>query len=312
MIITQLSGGLGNQMFQYALARQLAEKNKTELLLDVSSYGQYGDVRPKELEAFSRSVGLFRFRVKTKVASANEISILRDNFYRSTIRDRTVRQVRRVWPNFLWAQSHKVEKQYRFQPEALEWPDNIYLQGFWQSPKYFNDIAPLIRQEFQIVDDVVHASVVAELARLKARFPVVVSLHVRRGDLACAYEIRGKRNITYGAPVTKEYINRAMAKFAPETCFFVFSDTPKDIEWCRENVKSKNVTFSNAESDLWDFRAMSLCDHHIIANSTFSWWAAWLGTNSCRRVIAPLVWSPPDARSAIITDDLLPDDWECI
>jgi hypothetical protein len=312
MIITRVTGGLGNQLFQYAMARGLAERHKTELLLDTSGYGPNGEARPNELAAFVRPLKLLGFRIRARVASPEEIAWLRDDYYRATTRDRVVRQVRRFWPNFLWNSSHIVERQYRFQPEALEFPDNVYLQGFWQSPKYFKEIAPLIREEIAPLDEAIFKSASQAVSRLKERFPRVVSLHVRRGDLAHAHETLGKKNMTYGAPVPLEYVSRALREFDSKTCFFIFSDSPKDIAWCRENILARNVEFSTAESDVWDFTAMTLCDDHIISNSTFSWWAAWLDSKPAHRVIAPRVWSSLETRSRIVIDDLLPCDWTII
>jgi hypothetical protein len=312
MIIAKITGGLGNQFFQYGMARRLAEKRNTELLLDTSGFGPKGDAGHPSLAAFNRSLALFRFRVHARTATPAEINKLRDDYFRANTRDRVVRQLRRLWPNLLWNKSHIRERQFRFHPEALNWPDNVYLQGFWQSPKYFEDIADLIRQELQPTDTSILESAKSAIEVLKARHSKVVSLHVRRGDIAFAHETLRKANITHGAPVTTDYITRAMAEFEPDTCFFVFSDSPKDIDWCRVNINAKNIEFSKAESDIWDFTAMTLCDHHIIANSTFSWWAAWLDSKPRRRVIAPRVWSPPGTGFTMVIDDLLPGDWQLI
>ena len=312
MIIVRLMGGLGNQLFQYATGRRLAEHHGTELLLDTSNYGVGGDVRPKGLAAFSRQLGLLRFRIKARIAQPEEIARLRDDYFRATTRDRVVRQIRRFWPGFLRNTNHIIERQYRFQPEALKWPDNVYLQGFWQSPKYFEDIASLIRQELHPTDAAISESAKVFVGDLKSRYSKVVSLHVRRGDLAHAFEVLGKKDEIYGAPVTMDYITRAMSQFDPDYCFLVFSDTPTDIAWCREHIRAKNIKFSTAESDSWDFAAMTLCDHHIIANSTFSWWAAWLDAKPDKRVVAPQQWSFSDAKFKMVPDDLVPTDWQMI
>jgi hypothetical protein len=308
MIIVKVMGGLGNQLFQYAMGRRLAERHGVELLLDTSSYGPQGERRPENLAAFQRPLKLFCFQVKARVATEDEIAPLRDDYFRATARDRVVRQIRRVWPSLLWKGSHIAEKNFRFQPEALTWPDDVYLQGFWQSPEYFDDIAPLIRQELQLKDASILESARAAVEKLKARFAKVVSLHVRRGDIAHAHET-GQKGIVHGVPVTMDYITRAMKEFDPETVFFVFSDSPKDIAWCRENIKAKNIEFSKAESDLWDFAAMSFCDHHIIANSTFSWWAAWLDPKLTKRVVVPSRWDSPQSAAKMPTDDLIPSSW---
>lgn len=312
MIITRITGGLGNQLFQYAMARRLALHHNTELLLDTSAYQGGIEARPENLAAFARPLALLRFAIKARVATAGEVLQLRDRFYSSTTRDRIVRQIRRLNHSFLWKRSHIIEHQYRFQPEALEYPDNSYIQGFWQSPKYFADVDSTIREELTLVDDSIRSSADEYVNDLKSRHECVVSLHVRRGDLAHAYEVLGNKDITHGAPVGLKYIHQAISLFAENTCFLVFSDSPKDIEWCRNNIRAPRLEFSDAVTDLWDFMAMKSCDHHVIANSTFSWWAAWLDSNPGHRVISPRAWSPPEAYFAMHTEDLLPTHWEVL
>jgi len=313
MIIAKIMGGLGNQMFQYAMGRRLAEHHGADLLLDTSNYGANGESRPANLAAFRRPLGLSRFQIKARVAEPAEIARLRDDYFRATTRDRAVRKIRRVWPHFLRNRSHIIESQYRFQKESLTWPSNAYLQGFWQSPKYFNDVAAIIRNELQLADQSVVESARKTIDKIKSGgCSAVVSVHVRRGDIAHAHETLGKTNITHGAPVSLQYLEKAMAKFDSDCRFLVFSDTPKDIDWCRQNIRARNLEFSTAESDMWDFTAMTQCDHHIIANSTFSWWAAWLDAKPGRRVIAPSIWSSPEASFRMVVDDLLPEDWEAI
>ena len=250
--------------------------------------------------------------MNARAATPEEIARRKDNYFRATTRDRLVRQIRRVIPGFLWKRSHIIERQYRFQSEALEYPDKAYLQGFWQSPKYFADIADIIRVEFVPADESVTASANTFVSQLRAKHGSIVSLHVRRGDLAHAHEVLKDRQVVHGMPVGLDYIQQAIAKFPEGTCFLVFSDSAKDIQWCRENIRAPRLEFSTAESDLWDFVAMKLCDHHITANSTFSWWAAWLDEKPQGRVICPQRWSPPDAKFAMQTEDLLPAQWETI
>jgi hypothetical protein len=312
MIIALITGGLGNQLFQYAMARRLAVCRNTDLLLDLRGYSSSdGERRPKELKAFARHLSLFQFQIRARAATDDEIQTLRDDFLTFSVRDRCVRLVRKCRRSFLWKASHVVERKYQFQSEALLFSDNVYLQGYWQSEKYFADVASLIRQEIQPLDTSMSASAKQVVNRLKAQYGEVISLHVRRGDLAHAHEALGK-NITQGAPVTSEYIRRAIWKFSENACFFVFSDTPNDIEWCKQNIRARHVEFSNGKSELWDFLAMRFCDHNIIANSTFSWWAAWLNDKPGRRVLAPRTWSVPGARFPMPTDDLLPNGWETL
>jgi hypothetical protein len=294
------------------MARRLAAIHNTELLVDTTGYSATGEPRPRELRSFVRPLSLFRFRIKARAATESEVRRLKDDYLTSSTLARVVRLVRRLQPGFLWKMSHIVEHGYRFQAEALSFPDNVYVQGFWQSEKYFADIAPLIRQELQPLERSPVQWAEQRLKKLKARYGQVVSLHVRRGDLAHAHEVLGRKDIVYGAPISRRYIEQTMQQFDDDVCFLVFSDTQADIDWCRENIRARNIEFSLSKSELRDFCAMSLCDHHIIANSTFSWWAAWLNAKPGRRVIAPRTWSGPEAPADMPTEDLMPKNWELL
>ena len=309
MIITSLAGGLGNQLFQYAMARRLAVKHRAELLLDVTNYRVATD--DETAAGLARKVHLFDFRIKARPATANEMAQLRDPYSTRKPFHRAIRLARRVWPNFLWRESHIIERQYRFQPEALNFPGNVYLAGFWQSEKYFKDIAPLIIDELQLIDESLTIAAAAKVNELRQKYPAVVSVHVRRGDLA-HFEALGQKQRVHSPPIQPDYYRRAMSQFDSSACFFVFSDSQRDLDWCKQHIVAKNVVFSDAESELWDFTAMHFCDHNIIANSTFSWWAAWLNPNPTRRVISPARWSPPEAATQMVTDDLIPSDWMLI
>ena len=312
MIISSITGGLGNQLFQYAMGRRLAEHHGVELLLDTANYGPQGEARPVALKDYVRPLALQQFKIKAGTATPDQIRSLKDDFTTKSTRDRVVRQVRRLLPSFLRKKSHIIEHQFRFQPEALSFQSPAYLQGFWQSEKYFADIVPIIREEFCLKDDSISRAAIHRVDELRSKHGVVVSLHVRRGDLAHAQENLKQPKLTHAAPVTRDYIRAAMNRFSPDVCFYVFSDSEKDIHWCRENIQALNLEFSSAESDLYDFASMTACDHHIIANSSFSWWAAWLDANPMTRVIAPKEWALHNPAFPITTEDLLPQRWEVI
>jgi Glycosyl transferase family 11 len=309
MIIAKITGGLGNQLFQFAMARRLAKHHDTELLLDVTGYTGNGEARPKLLAAFPRRLHLLNFRIQARPATLSEIDALRDSFWRPTARDRLIRVARRWKPNLLWKTSHIIEREYRFNPEAMNYPDNVYLGGFWQSPRYFEDAEGVIRQELRPVDHQAEQTAKNRVDELRNRCGRVISVHVRRGDIAYAHEVLQRPEYTHGAPVSNEYIKRAMGLFKDSDCFLVFSD---DIAWCRANIKARNIEFATAGSEIDDFVTMRCCDHHIIANSTFSWWAAWLNERLGRRVIAPRVWSHPSTLWPMHTDDLLPQEWAAL
>jgi hypothetical protein len=324
MVIAFIAGGLGNQMFEYAMARRLAHARGVELKLDLSLYRQGGEDRNTAgLEGFRRQIGLYKLCVTAPEASEAEIVRLKDPFDKRTTTARIVRRLRRLKPGLMFPKTDVRERQFRFDSVALDLPGDVYLSGYWQSEKYFADIAPIIRSEFQPKDQQITAYAQQYVDRLRTDGPVV-SLHVRRGDLAHAHEyaktLKGpppKELANYlafwGNPVSNEYRTEAMSRFSPEHQFLVFSDTAKDIEWCKQNIKTdRRLHFSDGHSDIQDMALMSACDHNILANSTFSWWAAWLNPRPNRRVIAPKHFSAPGGKGEMVTDDLIPAGWEII
>lgn len=311
MIIAFLCGGLGNQMFQYAMARRLAHARSVELKLDLREYGGVTD-RPPGLEAFTRRFRLDQFCIAATVATQQEIARFQDPYSSNSTGSRLVRQFRRFKPDLLLPRTDVREKSFRFDPAMLDRSGDAYLHGFWQSHKYFADSASTILADFQPKDPQVAKYAEEYVERLRTLGRTVVSLHVRRGDLAFAAEHLKIPGVVHGPPVGVDYIQAAIARFPADSRFLVFSDTPKDIEWCRQNIRAGQVHFSEGHNDIQDMVIMSACDHHIIANSTFSWWAAWLNQRPGRRVISPRQWTSPDWKAPLPTDDLLPADWELI
>lgn len=310
MIVVKLTGGLGNQMFQYAMGRALAERTQSKLKLDLSNYGGQGETRPQGLEQFVRPVGIFKWNVSAEVATEAEIDALRDDYWRATTRDRIVRRLRRFYPGLLWPRTHFRESSHRFDAKVATLAAPMYLDGYWQSEKYFAAIRSTLLVEFTPKDETVLAFARGYVEKLRAEQEgPLVSLHVRRGDLAHAAETLGKVGLVYGPPVGLDYVHAAIAEFPPPSRFLVFSDSAKDVQWCRENIRSDRLSFSEGHTDLEDLMLMSQCDHHIIANSTFSWWAAWLDQKPFKRVIAPRQWSSPGGAYDFPTDDLIPAGW---
>jgi hypothetical protein len=310
MIIVQIAGGLGNQMFEYATARRLAHVRNVPLKLDLSGYGPQGENMAAGLEAFRRHVRLQEFNINAEQATPAEIARLKDPYANSRTVSRIVRRVRRIWPSFGWPATHFKERQYRFDPAVLDLGTRCFLAGFWQSEKYFADVAEMIRLEFTPRDPTIMNYARRYVADLKASSGTVVSLHVRRGELAHAQDKLKNTTGVFGPPTGLEYIRQAIARFEPGSCkFLVFSDSAPDIAWCKENIKADQLSFSEGHSDIQDMMLMSACDHHIIA-STFSWWAAWLNPRPGKRVIAPSKWG--FANLGMVTDDLIPADWVMI
>lgn len=290
MIIVKLMGGLGNQMFQYAAGRRLAYLHQTELKLDLSSFSNNAPndtVRRYELGAFD---------IQARFGSAGDIPLLRiaalfRNYGPSLTR----------WIPLL-RHRHIIEKNYHFDQAVLSLRDNVYLEGYWQSERYFADIADIIRKDFtfRTSPDTINRQAAERLSKFES-----VSVHIRRGDY-----ISNAVTSSYHGVCNQEYYRaavRAVIARAGSVHFFLFSD---DSAWVRKNmswIPSMTVIDHNGpEKASEDMRLMSLCKHHIIANSSFSWWAAWLGSHPGKIVIAPKQWFK---NPNIDTNDLIPHTW---
>jgi hypothetical protein len=192
-------------------------------------------------------------------------------------------------------------RDFSYDPTVLNAPRNVYLDGYWQTEKYFREIENVIRREFSFKAE--PNSQNAEMAN-GIRHVNAVAVHVRRGD----YVHDPHTNQLHGTCPLEYYREaaRLIASQASKPHFFVFSDEPDwvtvnlDLEWPTTFVSQNNL-----ENGYEDLRLMALCQHHIIANSSFSWWGAWLA-NSGGIIVAPKKWSnsaDPDTR------DLIPNGW---
>ncbi len=291
MVIVKLNGGIGNQMFQYAAARRLAYVNNVPLKLDISWFG-------KNRAETRRNYNLDCFNLEAEIARDNEVSELKSHrnnpFFRHL-------------PGFLkklvfhTGQTHIIEKAYNFDPEILLLKDNVYLDGYWQTDKYFNDVEDVLRSDFTFRSEPEGQNLhYAELIRNLNS----VSLHVRRGDYvssASTGAFHGLCSLDYYRQAVTEIFRRT-----DKPVFFAFSD---DMEWVRENLKIDAdvyyVDCNTSETCHEDMRLMSLCKHHIIANSSFSWWGAWLGSHPDKIVCAPEKWF----NAKIDAHDNIPDSW---
>ncbi|MDP2842304.1 MAG: alpha-1,2-fucosyltransferase, partial [Acetobacterium sp.] len=199
--------------------------------------------------------------------------------------------------------THIREKQYHFDPEILTMSDSVYLDGYWQSEKYFSNIADIIRNEFAVTLPQTDKNM--ELAQQIISCESV-SLHVRRGD----YVTDEKTNTIHGT-CDLDYYKRCIERLTHKIhhpCFFIFSDDP---EWAEQNLKITHpatfVCHNGPEKNYEDLRLMSQCRHHIIANSSFSWWGAWLGQYPDKLVLSPQKWFN---EKNFNTKDLTPSTWQ--
>ena len=293
MIIVRLIGGLANQMFPYAAARRLAHVLDTELKLDISGFSVYEGMEGVEY----RHYALSHFNIIESLATPAEIEHL--SLRAPGFIDRLFRKRPRRPSTYI------KEKQYHFDPRILDLKGDIYLAGNWVSPKYFDDIAEIIRHDFSFKKEAEGKN--AELLEMIKQVESV-SIHVRRGDYASNQRV----NELHGT-CELDYYQRSMEIIQSKVknpVFFVFSD---DIEWARNNLMIKKpVQFIDHNGPLnghEDIRLMSHCKHNIIANSGFSWWSAWLNANPGKIVLAPDKWFN---NPKINTSTLVPTTWQRI
>ncbi|MCG2735991.1 MAG: alpha-1,2-fucosyltransferase [Candidatus Methanoperedenaceae archaeon] len=288
MIIVKLIGGMGNQMFQYAAGRRLAMKHNTRLKLDLTSLL---DRTPYDNFIY-RNYELDVFNIQGNFASPSEIN----KFY--PLKKNIFYRIRKKLKHINLVQ----EPHFHFYDKTLSAPNNTYMEGYWQSEKYFKDIENIIRDEYKIKHRMVGLN---EQMAKEIKTCDSVSIHIRRGDYVSNLVTNEKHGV---CPV--EYYQKAVKKIESrleKPQFYIFSDDPK---WAIENLNleypTKFITHNSADKNYEDLRLMSLCKHNIIANSSFSWWGGWLNTNSEKIVIVPKKWFNDPS---INTDDLIPERW---
>ena len=297
MIIVEINSGLGNQMFQYAAGKALAAKLNTELLLDISWYKQADKAqtpRNFELPVYPFSENYADEKTVNQLIRPSSDGV----FNRLKHRLNRAKQIHKQWAF--------VEPHFHFYPQFFEARNPVYISGYWQSEQYFLPIANQIREIFSI--DISKEEPAFEMLQKIAASNCPVSMHVRRGDMVKNPEVaqvHGSCNI--------DYYKRCMLQIEqrvdhPE--YFVFSDDP---EWCKENLQSNFpihfVTGNDGSKAFLDIQLMRHCRHHIIANSSFSWWGAWLNPNPTKIVLAPIKWFNAGEHN---TNDLIPPTWERI
>jgi hypothetical protein len=288
VIITKLIGGLGNQMFQYAAGRSLAIKHNERLKLDTRDFRNYGLHNGYELNLF---------QIEADVATCDDVAQFDTN---ALIMRRVLRRLKVAHKGV------RYERTFKFDEQLLHTCPPVYLDGYWQSYKYFEGVSKQIRKE--LTPKTPLAGKNKEIAQ-RISSSNSVSIHVRRGD----YISNPEANKTHGFVGIKYYekaIQYVRAQVT-EPHFFVFSD---DLLWARENLglganETVFVDHNMAGASFEDMRLMSLCNANVIANSSFSWWGAWLGYEPGKLVLYPANWFAIGDKDI---STLCPSQWMCV
>lgn len=284
MIITRIVGGLGNQMFQYAAGRALSLANDELLKLDLTEMSRY-KLRPLQLD---------QFNIKGEVARENEVPARprKSLFGRLSTALKNRNRIPQV-----------IEVKPEFDPNILDIRGSAHLSGYWQSEKYFAGYADIIRDDFSLRQPMSDER--QKTLTLIQNAERAISVHVRRGD----YVSNPTANAIHGTCEPEWYklaMENMAARHASPT-FFVFSDDP---DWARQNLEPIGqmiyVEPQTDGRDGEDMHLMAACHSHVIANSTFSWWGAWLNPRQDKQVIAPKVWFKSETHG---NSDLVPEAW---
>lgn len=262
MVIVNITGQFGNQMFQYALGRHLQLRGEKVLY-----YTGYFRQHPGHDFALSRV-----FDLNLPEATANQVLACREDLHRIVDRVR-----RKIFGKRVRVFTEIDTGSLAYKPEVFDFKRGL-IDGYWQSEKYFLPIADVIRNDFTFPEaSGCNKALAKEMSENKS-----ISIHVRRGDYLGGFPV-----------MDESYYNPAMAYFTEkydDVHFYVFSN---DIDWCREHLKAEKITFvdwNTGKDSPFDMWLMTQCKHNIIANSSFSWWGAWLNQNEGKEVIAPKTW----------------------
>jgi len=316
MFIVRLSDGIGNQMFQYALGRHLERRTDETVLFDATWFD-----RERRTNVPNRTLMIDNFDIDIEFAERADIRSLLGPIgrwlrQRKGLLEKQPALAARFCDYYFEIRSGegKVHPTWptnrRFYPEVLDISGDLYVDGYWQTPKYFEGIAETIRRDFSVNGGLSEKD--AEIAEAIAE-TTAISIHIRRGD----QPDQGPDDDPLGNALPLKYYHKAASTLADEVDapeYFVFSDDP---EWAGTNLDLDHpttvVSHNDGSTAHLDMLLMSRCDHHIIANSTFSVWGAWLNPSADKEVIAPTPWKryryPADA---VYDWDLLPDAWRVL
>ena len=297
MIIVSLFGGLGNQMFQYACGKSVASRLGVELKLDVSLVQD----RAERKNFTYRDYELGVFKIKEEIATIEEVRQYIPNLWNSKLYLKQLYKLKR----FFNGNSFYNEKlKFIYNKDIEQVKDNTYLYGYFQTEIYFKTLRNELLQIFRIQQeiDLINSSLISQMKSENS-----ISIHVRRGDyLNSPFEILDIQN----------YYQKAIEFIQKEINSPVFYIFTNDYLWVEKNfellnIKKTIVKINSDNQSYLDMILMSNCKHNICANSSFSWWGAWLNTNPSKIVIAPDRWFK-NAEYVASSYNLIPSDWQKI
>lgn len=293
MIYVNITGGLGNQMFQYALARKYQMQTGQKIILNIHELKNFKLSRSYQLNGFM-------------ISNNTEVSdkrlpwfVHRRNFLNKVLRKLSPKGylyiVNRFFNALVWYLETNVDL-----PEIKDDKD-IYIGGYWQSSYYFRDVNDIILNEFVAKKEIKKENISLYEKIINSES---ICVTIRRGDYVSDPKYK-KIYFVCDNDYFIEGVNRIKAEI-PEAKVFVFSD---DVDWVKENIDFNcETSYESGKDDVWEkLRLMSACKHFVISNSTFSWWAQHLSTNPDKIIYAPSKWYP-DGRPC----DIYEDNWRYI
>jgi hypothetical protein len=289
MIVVKLMGGLGNQLFQYATAKVLSKKLNCKVYFDLSFLKNFNSKNFTK-----RKYELDIYNLPITIIPKHELYIFFiKNIYNNIFIKKKYKNIKNKYINYTPI----------YDPNLIDLQSSTYLDGYFQSYKYFENIKLDLFNELNLFNFILEKdnllNIYNEIKNCNS-----VSIHIRRGDYANNSHINNIHG-TCSLKYYNEAINYIFKKHK-NVKFYFFSD---DINWCLENFHNSNFIFLNpSQIPSVDLYLMSNCYHNIISNSTFSWWSAWLNNNEMKDVIAPKKWFK-NSMLNITTHDLCPPDW---
>lgn len=291
MKIIKIMGGLGNQMFEWAFARAYSLINNCEILLDLSSFEK---VKEASNSITQWNYELDKFCLKAKFANKKQVNSLKGS---KVPTPRIIRNLFNI-PKYKSLIVYEKKPQV-FDAELLKNKKNVYFEGYFQTEKYFSAFRECLLEDFTLKTELDEKN---KLMLKKIKSTNSISIHVRHGDYLNLKDIYKICSLDY----YKNAIN-LIAKQIDKPHFYIFSD---DTKWIKEEFDLKFpytiVDINSPNEGYFDLELMKNCKHNITANSSFSWWGAWLNDNPSKIVITPKTWFVNNDNKYI---DRVPNEW---